>query len=154
MEKKNITIEPNSRFFVLRDAHLFDWELLEEKSAGEKVELFLQRDNETKYYSELIKIEKTYYKTSSVPMWSLFVLAGLAFLFLTLYLVMSFVAPDSNDLLWLLVALLPGILSASGLGVLAILRTRQSLKYASNREERYNSYLSKVQELKNEEVRN
>ena len=154
MEKKHIIIEPNSRFFVLRDAHLFDWELLEEKSAGEKVELFLQRDNETKHYSELIKIEKTYYKTSSVPMWSLFLLVGLAFLFLTLYLVMSFVAPDSNDLLWFLVALLPGVLSASGLGVLAILRTRQSLKYASNREERYNSYLSKVQELKNEKVRN
>ncbi len=154
MEKKNIIIKPNSRFFVLRDAHLFDWELLEEKSTDEKVELFLQRDNETKYYSELIKIEKNYYKTSSVPMWSLFVLAGLAFLFLTLYLVMTFAAPDSDDLLWFLVTLLPGVLSSGVLGVLAILRTRQSLKYTSNREERYNSYLGKVQELKNEEVRN
>ncbi|MDD3662796.1 MAG: hypothetical protein PHT84_02940 [Candidatus Pacebacteria bacterium] len=154
MEKKHVITETNSRFFVLRDAYLFDWELLEEKSSGEKVELFLQRNNETKHYSKLIEIEKAYYKISSVPMWSLFILTGLAFFFLTLYLVMNFLAPDSNELLWLLVALLPGILSASGIGVLAILRTRQSLKYASNREERYNSYLSKVQELKNEEVRN
>jgi hypothetical protein len=154
MEKKHVVTEPNSRFFVLRDAYLFDWDLIEEKSAGEKIELFLQRDNETKHYLELIKLEKSYHKMSSIPMWSLFVLTGLAFAFLTLYLVMSFVAPDANDLLWFLVALLPGVISASGLGILAIFRTRQSLKYASNREERYNSYLSKVQELKNEEVRN
>ena len=154
MEKKHVITEPNSRFFALRDAYLFNWELLEEKSIGEKVELFLQRDNQTKHYSELIKLEKSYHKMSSVPMWSLFVLTGLSFAFLTLYLVMSFAAPDSNDFLWFLVALLPGVLSASGIGILAIFRTRQSLKYASNREERYNTYLSKIQELKNEEVRN
>lgn len=154
MEKKHVITEPNSRFFVLRDAYLFDWELLEEKSIGEKVELFLQRDNQTKHYSELIKLEKTYFKMSSIPMWSLFVLTGLAFIFLTLYLVMSFLTPDGNKLLWFLVTLLPGVLFVSGLGVLAIFRTRQSLKYASNREERYNSYLNKVQELKNEKVRN
>lgn len=152
MEKKHIVTKPNSRFFVLRDAFLFDWELLEEKSEGEKVELFLQRDNQKKYYPELIKLEKSYHKMSSVPMWSLFLLTGLAFAFLTLYLVMSFVTPNDNDLLWFIVALLPGVLSASGLGVLAIFRTRQSLKFVSNREEKYSSYLSKVQELKNEKI--
>ena len=57
MEKKHVITEPNSRFFALRDAYLFNWELLEEKSIGEKVELFLQRDNQTKHYSELIKLK-------------------------------------------------------------------------------------------------
>ena len=150
MDKKTVVTDANHRFFALRDVFLFDWQLVEEKNVDGKIHLLLQRDPEKKHYLKLVKLEKEYHKFSNIPMWSLFIAMGLAFAFLTLYLVMTFVDREENKLLWTLIALLPGVLCVSGLGLLAILRTRQGLRYASEREERYNTYLAKVEEIKHE----
>ncbi|HNX16215.1 MAG TPA: hypothetical protein PKO28_02435 [Bacilli bacterium] len=154
MEKKRILVESNSRFFALLDASLFDWQLKEENARGEKIELQFIRDEKIPYYNQLAILEKRYFRISDIPMWSLYVTSALAVAFLTLYLVMSYVDPNFDQLLWLLAALLPGVIFSSGLGVLAIIRTRQSLKYSNSREERYSEYQRKVQELKDEKVRN
>lgn len=151
MEFKRYKINPNSRLVTLKDAALFGWELNKEEDNGKKLVLTFQRDENIPHRDELDKLEKEYYKTSSIPMWILYVLAGFCVVLLTLALVINIAIPDMKPIVFYLAFLFPGILFVVILAICSTLRTRQMLKYVNNYEERYKIYLAKVKDLQHEE---
>ncbi|MFA7032813.1 MAG: hypothetical protein WC201_04550 [Bacilli bacterium] len=147
MEKKQVKTDANNRFFILRDASLFMWNLVHEEKRDDKIILSFERETNSSYYPNVKAYEKEYHRMSSIPLWSLFVATFVALTFFTIYLVAYYADPHFNQLFWFLCGLLPGIITSTILGLLAIFRSRQSMKYFNEREERYNQYLQKMKEL-------
>ena len=147
MEKKQVKTDANNRFFIIRDTSLFMWNLVSEEKKGDKIILSFERETNYSYYSVLKEYEKEYQQMSSIPLWSLFVATFFALTFFTIYLIAYYTDANFNQLFWFLCALLPGVLASTILGLLAIFRSRQSMKYFNEREERYNRYLQKMKEL-------
>lgn len=151
MEKKSVTIDSNYRFFALRDAQLFDWKNVKEETKGDKIILSFEREENVPYALKRKALEKDYHRISSIPMWLLILFALFAIGFITLYLINMLVKDNFNQTLWICVALVPGVLCGMILALLAVIYTKQSLKYANSVEERYNIYQEKMKALKHEE---
>lgn len=151
METKQKVIKNEIKIITVREMGIFDWKVKEEKKLeNEKTLMTFQRNDEVSYINELRELEKEYYSIKKIPLPLLGILAGLSFVFLTLFVVFGIAGVVEMEFtLAMLIFMLPGLLFALALGVLGFLSTKQSISFANEKANRDKIYVEKVKALKN-----
>ena len=128
---------------------LFDWRLVkEEKKENAPSILTFERNNETPYYQEMVKIEK---ETSPklIPFWVLIIFVALAFSLVTACLIISLAkAPGFDTLKCFLIFFIPASICLSVDVVLFYLRSKQLMKYLQSEKEIVANAENKMAELR------
>lgn len=150
MEKKTIKVYPRDKNMTIRDETLFGWKKDNEQYDGIKISLSFTRDVDDEKRLILRKLEKEYKNLHAIPTFVLIIFAILSFAFITTYLVISFTNKDMDKLISFLSFLLPGLVFTSLLGILAIVKTKQTINYINKKEQRFIDFSKKVQEISNE----
>ena len=155
MEKITLKLKNNLKHLDIKKMTIFDWEVEKEEKIDEVFSnVTFSRDDSVSYYSELVTLEQEYKKYQNfkvVPNSVLIILAVVAFIFLTLFIIFGIVDIAGMGLtLAMLVFLLPGLLTAGILCVLGTIVTKKSISYANEDANRDRIYLEKVKELKDE----
>lgn len=151
METKQKVIKNEIKIITVREMGIFDWTVKEEKKLeNEKTLMTFQRNDEVSYINELRELEKEYYSIKKIPLPLLGILAGLSFVFLTLFVIFGIAGVVEMEFtLAMLIFMLPGLLFALALGVLGFLSTKQSISFANEKANRDKIYVEKVKALKN-----
>lgn len=151
METKQKVIKNEIKIITVREIGIFDWTVKEEKKLeNEKTLMTFQRNDEVSYINKLRELEKEYYSIKKIPLPLLGILAGLSFVFLTLFVIFGIAGVVEMEFtLAMLIFMLPGLLFALALGVLGFLSTKQSISFANEKANRDKIYVEKVKVLKN-----
>ena len=112
---------------------LFDWKLVsEEKHENAPSILTFERDENTPYYKEMVEIEKQT-SPSLIPFYVLVIPVAIAFIVMTIYLILTLALKDSFDaksnLFFFLVPAMVLLLTDT---VLFYFRSKQLMKYLQN----------------------
>ena len=112
---------------------LFDWRLVhEEKKENAPSILTFERDETVPYYEEMKEVEK---ETSPnlLPFWALVLVVGLAFLTMTIYLILYIAKVlDKSSIYFFLI---PSMILLLADTLLFYLRSKQLMKYLQNEQE-------------------
>ena len=149
MEKKCVKSTENSKLFEIKQNEIFKWKLEKEEVVNEHVtKLYFERDDSLSYIKELRTLEKSFYKVSWVPLWLLVVLSVITISFYSVFLVIYLINKGEIDMGVLFPSILvPGIVFMFALGILGMIRTKDTTKYIKTSVERFESYEEKVKEL-------
>ena len=112
---------------------LFDWKLVsEEKHENAPSILTFERDENTPYYKEMVEIEKQT-SPSLIPFYVLVIPVAIAFIVMTIYLILTLALKDSFDAKGnLFFFLVPAMVLLLADTVLFYLRSKQLMKYLQN----------------------
>ena len=139
-------------FSVTRSVYLmglFDWKLInEEKKENAPSILTFERDENTPYYKEMVEIEK---ETSPhrLPFWVLAVPVSIAFIIMTVFLILYLAAKDSFDAKAnLFFFLIPSMVLLLADTALFYYRSRQLMKYLQNEDTIVKEAEDKIKQLK------
>ena len=99
MERKEVLVDQVNEKQTIDSYKLFEYKIVEKKTVGSKYLYILERDNSVPYYEELVKIEKSYHWYHIGSMLPVVIFPGLAFLTLTVFLIIFFVNGMSASLL-------------------------------------------------------
>ena len=148
MEKVEITVLNNVKDDAIRNYQLFKWNLVEEKNDLKETTLVFERDNETSYYKELVKLEEKFNKVYSIPGWIFYVLVGLTAVYVTLIAILWLThnLPMEKQQMILLLAIPTGTLLLVNV-FLSYLRTNEMNRHINKKEEKYQQYQRKVDEI-------
>ena len=115
---------------------LFDWKLVnEEKHENAPSILTFERDENVPYYQEMVKVEK---ETSPrlLPFWTLIIPVALAFIAMTVYLILYLaLRPNFDSLKMFYFFFIPSMVLLLGDTLLFYLRSKQLMRYLKNEEE-------------------
>ena len=116
MEKITLKLKNNLKHLDIKKMTIFDWEVEKEEKIDEVFSnVTFSRDDSVSYYSELVALEQEYKKYQNfkvVPNSVLIILAVVAFILLTLFIIFGIVDVAGMGLtLAMLVFLLPGLLT-------------------------------------------
>ena len=109
---------------------LFDWHLVkEEKHENAPSVLYFERDESVPYYEEMVEVEKDT-SPKLLPFWVLALVVGLAFLVMTVYLILFLakVANKDNFYFFFIPAMVLLLIDT----LLFYLRSKQLMKYLQN----------------------
>ena len=139
-------------FSVTRSVYLmglFDWKLInEEKKENAPSILTFERDENVPYYQEMVEIEK---ETSPhlLPFWVLAVPVSIAFIIMTVFLILFLVMKDTfdakNNLFFFLIPSMVLLLADT---LLFYYRSRQLMKYLQNEDTIVKEAEDKIKQLK------
>ena len=112
---------------------LFDWKLVsEEKHENAPSILTFERDESTPYYKEMVEIEKQT-SPSLIPFYVLVIPVAIAFIVMTIYLILTLALKDSFDAKGnLFFFLVPAMVLLLADTVLFYFRSKQLMKYPQN----------------------
>ena len=112
---------------------LFDWKLVsEEKHENAPSILTFERDENTPYYKEMVEIEKQT-SPSHIPFYVLVIPVAIAFIVMTIYLILTLALKDSFDAKGnLFFFLVPAMVLLLADTVLFYFRSKQLMKYLQN----------------------
>ena len=112
---------------------LFDWKLVsEEKHENAQSILTFERDENTPYYKEMVEIEKQT-SPSLIPFYVLVIPVAIAFIVMTIYLILTLALKDSFDAKGnLFFFLVPAMVLLLADTVLFYFRSKQLMKYLQN----------------------
>ena len=112
---------------------LFDWKLVsEEKHENAPSVLTFERDENTPYYKEMVEIEKQT-SPSLIPFYVLVIPVAIAFIVMTIYLILTLALKDSFDAKGnLFFFLVPAMVLLLADTVLFYFRSKQLMKYLQN----------------------
>ena len=112
---------------------LFDWKLVnEEKHENAPSILTFERDENTPYYKEMVEIEKQT-SPSLIPFYVLVIPVAIAFIVMTIYLILTLALKDSFDAKGnLFFFLVPAMVLLLADTVLFYFRSKQLMKYLQN----------------------
>ena len=112
---------------------LFDWKLVsEEKHENAPSILTFERDENTPYYKEMVEIEKQT-SPSLIPFYVLVIPVAIAFIVMTIYLILTLALKDSFDAKGnLFFFLVPAMVLSLADTVLFYFRSKQLMKYLQN----------------------
>ncbi len=112
---------------------LFDWKLVsEEKHENAPSILTFERDENTPYYKEMVEIEKQT-SPSLIPFYVLVIPVAIAFVVMTIYLILTLALKDSFDAKGnLFFFLVPAMVLLLADTVLFYFRSKQLMKYLQN----------------------
>ena len=115
---------------------LFDWKLVnEEKHENAPSILTFERDENVPYYQEMVEVEK---ETSPrlLPFWTLIIPVALAFIAMTVYLILYLaLRPNFDSLKMFYFFFIPSMVLLLGDTLLFYLRSKQLMRYLKNEEE-------------------
>ena len=143
MEEKVVKANAENRELVISKARLFEWNLVKE----ENHKLYFARDNETPYYQDLVKLEAEYGEYKFLPFASLIIPAALAFLFITVLLILFFVQRDFAKNFWYIFVIPSGISLIIAV-VLTFLRMKTLDKVMNEKPKKDIEYQQKIKKLK------
>ena len=112
---------------------LFDWHLVkEEKHENAPSVLYFERDESVPYYEEMVEVEKDT-SPKLLPFWVLALVVGLAFLVMTVYLILFLakVANKDNFYFFFIPAMVLLLIDT----LLFYLRSKQLMKYLQNEDQ-------------------
>ena len=126
-------------FAVTRSVYLmglFDWKLVkEEKKENAPSILYFERDENVPYYQEMVEIEKEI-SPHLLPFWVLIIPVALAFILITIALILSLSKATSfTPLQFFLIFFVPASLFLAVDVVIFYLRSRQFLNYLKREDE-------------------
>ena len=112
---------------------LFDWKLVsEEKHENAPSILTFERDENTPYYKEMVEIEKQT-SPSLIPFYVLVIPVAIAFIVMTIYLILTLALKDSFDAKGnLFFFLVPAMVLLLADTALFYFRSKQLMKYLQN----------------------
>ena len=143
MEEKVVKTNAENRELVISKARLFEWNLVKE----ENHKLYFARDNETPYYQDLAKLETEYGEYKFFPFASLIIPAALAFLFITVLLILFFAQRDFAKNFWYIFVIPSGISLIIAV-VLTFLRMKTLDKVMNEKTKKDLEYQQKIKKLK------
>ncbi|HHT67138.1 MAG TPA: hypothetical protein GX010_02805 [Erysipelotrichaceae bacterium] len=128
---------------------LFDWRLVkEEKQKNGRSSLHFERDETVPYYHEMVKIEEEMIP-KLIPLWIFFVLVGLAFACVTVYLILFLVLRSNfSTAPYFYIFFVPAMVLLFSATVLFYFRSRQILKFLESEKERVLDVEKRMLELK------
>ncbi len=146
MEEKIVRTNKENKTVIKEKYKLFEWQLVKE----ENNKLFFQRDNQTTYYSELVKLEKQY-PNYQYPSVILFVITSIvAFLLVTVMLIMFLVNKELAKTYWWAFILPAGIFLIITV-LFTYLRMRTFSKIINEKPKTDAEFLNKINKVRNKE---
>ena len=139
-------------FSVTRSVYLmglFDWKLVkEEKKENAPSTLYFERDETVPYYKEMVEIEKEI-SPKLIPFWALIIPVALAFILITIALILSLTKATSlTSLQFFLIFFVPASLFLGLDVVIFYLRSRQLLNYLKSEQELVKNAEDKIAALR------
>lgn len=128
---------------------LFDWKLVsEEKHENAPSILTFERDENTPYYKEMVEIEKQT-SPSLIPFYVLVIPVAIAFIVMTIYLILTLALKDSFDAKGnLFFFLVPAMVLLLADTVLFYFRSKQLMKYLQNEDKIVKEAEEKIKALR------
>ena len=128
---------------------LFDWKLVsEEKHENAPSVLTFERDENTPYYKEMVEIEKQT-SPSLIPFYVLVIPVAIAFIVMTIYLILTLALKDSFDAKGnLFFFLVPAMVLLLADTVLFYFRSKQLMKYLQNEDKIVKEAEEKIKALR------
>ena len=128
---------------------LFDWKLVsEEKHENAPSILTFERDENTPYYKEMVEIEKQT-SPSHIPFYVLVIPVAIAFIVMTIYLILTLALKDSFDAKGnLFFFLVPAMVLLLADTVLFYFRSKQLMKYLQNEDKIVKEAEEKIKALR------
>ena len=148
MEKVEIKVLNNVKDDAKRNYQLFKWVLVEEKEDLRETTLVFERDNETSYYRELVKLENKFNKVYSIPGWIGYALVGLILVYVTIIaiLYLTHIINVEKSLFVVIMAIPTGVLLLANVFI-SYLRSKEMYNHLNKKEEKYAQYQKKVDEI-------
>ena len=149
MEKLELKVKDQYRESLVAKKIIFDWKVEDDKLENGVHHLTLVRDNETPYYEELVKLEKSF-KDAKVPSLKItLIFPILAFILITLFVILYFNFKDTVNFFYLfLPTCLPAfLLLGAGVGLITF-RIHLVEKNEKEKDAKVALYKSLVEELK------
>ncbi len=148
MEKVEIKVLNNVKDDAIRNYQLFKWQLVEEKADLKETTLVFERDNEVSYYQELVKLEEKFNKVYSIPGWLLYVLVGITALYVSIIAILWLThnLPMEKQQMIILLAVPTGVMLLLNV-FLSYLRSKEMERHLNKKEEKYQQYQKKVDEI-------
>lgn len=143
MEEKVVKTNAENRELVISKACLFEWNLIKEENG----KLYFARDNETPYYQDLVKLELEYGEYRFLPFVSLIIPAALAFICVTVLLILFFVQRDFAKNFWY-IFIIPSGISLIIAVILTFLRMKTLDKVMNEKPKKDLEYQQKIKKLK------
>ena len=148
MEKVEIKVLNNVAKDAIRNYTLFDWKLIEQKEDLSETTLVFERDDQTPYYHEIVKLENDFNKVYSIPaiVPYIFIIITLFYVSIMTVLWLTHVLNIEKIVFVVILAIPTGILLLLNVFV-TYLRTRQMTYHLTRKEEKYQKYQKKVNEI-------
>lgn len=148
MEKVKIQVLNNVAKDAIRNYTLFEWKLVEQKEDLKETTLVFERDDETPYYHELVKLENDFNKVYSIPaiVPYIFIILTLLYVSTMAILWLTHVINVEKVVFVIMLAIPTGVFLLLNVFV-TFLRTRQMNYHLTKKEEKYQKYQKKVNEL-------
>ena len=148
MEKVEIKVLNNVKDDAIRNYELFKWKLVEQTPDLKETTLVFERDNETSYYPELVKLENKFNKVFSIPGWIFYLLIAITLVYVTTVAILwlTHVLNVEKGLLVIIIAIPTGILLLLNV-FLTYLRNKEMDYHINKKEEKYRIYQEKVDRI-------
>ena len=148
MEKVEITVLNNVKDDAIKNYELFKWKLVDQRVDFKETTLVFERDNETSYYPELVKLENKFNKVYSIPGWLFYVLIGITLVYVTTIAILWLThhMPVDKGILVIILAIPTGILLLINV-FLTYLRNKEMDYHITKKEEKYRIYQEKVDRI-------
>ena len=139
-------------FAVTRSVYLmglFDWKLIkEEKKENAPSILYFERDENVPYYQEMVEIEKEI-SPKMIPFWVLLIPVGLAFVLVSIYLILFLaLRPNFDRMKFFFILFVPAMALLLVDTLLFFLRSRQLMNYLNNEQTLVKNAEEKMAKLK------
>lgn len=147
MEQKTVKISRENRDLIVSKARLFEWKIEKEEKTKFGFVLTFVRDNETPYYSQLVKLEEEYGEYKFLPFLFIIIPAAIAFLIITSLLIVFLIQKDFARQFWYIFVAPSGVFLLLSV-LLTFLRMRTLDQVMNQKPQKDNEYSQKVKKLK------
>lgn len=150
MEKTQIKVENNVKNDAIRNYRLFQWVLVDEVNDLKETTLTFERDNEVPYYKDLVRLENQFNKVYSLPSWLSYVFTVVALIYVSIMaiLYLTHVITLDKSLVAIIIAIPGGVLLLLNV-LVSFIRNKQMNHHLTRKEEKYQKYQEKVNQLIN-----
>ena len=146
--EKVVKTKTNLVPYEVDENKIFLWKLKNREDLEDNKSILTFEREDYPFTKDLTVLEKKFHKSSIIPMWLLIVLSTLSIGMYSAFLIVFLINKNSMDIADLFFPmLLPAIIFTVAVGVIGLIKTKQTQKYIANSENRYKEYKNKVQEL-------
>ena len=148
MEKVEIKVLNNVKEDAIENYTLFKWVLVEERPDLKETTLVFERDNQTSYYRDLVKLEKQFNNVYKIPGWLGYVLTILTLIYVTVIAILwiTHKMDVEKQTMVIILAIPTGVLLLLNVFI-TYLRNKEMQYHINHKEEKYSKYQKKIDEL-------
>ena len=147
MEEKVIKASKENRDLVIDKHKLFEWKVDKEEVKGTQSVLTFSRDNEVPYYRQLVELENQFPEYKFLPFILIIIFAALAFISITVLLIVFLANRDLASTYWLAFIIPSGVFLVIAM-VFTFLRMRTLDKVINEKRQKESEFALKIKKLK------